>query len=72
VTGLTLSGKSVVHFYMLKKPDIAQRIFDQIDRSQVTVLGINDDIEEGYDEIKDMMGKWFEKRWPEPAVWEHR
>ena len=37
---------------------------------QVSILGLNDDIEEDYDQVKELMNKWFEFRWPRKAVWE--
>lgn len=57
---------------MLKKPDQARKVFNQLDRSTVTILGINDDIEDGYPEVRKMMGEWFESRWSEPTVWERQ
>jgi 3-O-alpha-D-mannopyranosyl-alpha-D-mannopyranose xylosylphosphotransferase len=37
---------------------------------QVALLGFNDDIETDYELTRSLMIEWFEKRWPEPAVWE--
>ncbi|WWC59711.1 uncharacterized protein I303_102273 [Kwoniella dejecticola CBS 10117] len=66
-----LSAKSVSHFHMLKSAEHAHRVFKMIqDNSQVSILGLNDDIEEDYDEVKDIMQGWFEMRWPKKAVWE--
>ena len=56
---------------MLKSPEHATRVFHMIqDNPQVSILGLNDDIEEDYDQVKDIMTRWFEFRWPRKAVWE--
>ncbi|WRT64545.1 3-O-alpha-D-mannopyranosyl-alpha-D-mannopyranose xylosylphosphotransferase [Kwoniella shivajii] len=66
-----LSAKSVSHFHMLKSAEHAHRVFKMIqDNPQVSILGLNDDIEEDYEEVKDIMQEWFELRWPKKAVWE--
>ena len=36
----------------------------------VSILGLNDDIESGYDQVVRTMNDWFESRWPEKAPWE--
>jgi 3-O-alpha-D-mannopyranosyl-alpha-D-mannopyranose xylosylphosphotransferase len=69
-TPLTVA-KSVSHFHMLKSPEHANRVFKMIqDNNEVSVLGLNDDIETGYEEVKEIMNRWFEFRWPRRAVWE--
>jgi 3-O-alpha-D-mannopyranosyl-alpha-D-mannopyranose xylosylphosphotransferase len=56
---------------MLKSPEHAHRVFGMIeDNPSVSVLGLNDDIESGYEEVKEIMNRWFELRWPRKAVWE--
>jgi len=56
---------------MLKSPDHANRVFKMIqDNAEVSVLGLNDDIEIDYEEVKGIMNRWFEFRWPKKAVWE--
>jgi len=40
------------------------------DNAEVSVLGLNDDIEIDYEEVKGIMNRWFEFRWPKKAVWE--
>jgi len=56
---------------MLKSPDHAERVFKMIeDNPEVSILGLNDDIEEGYDTVVQIMDKWFSFRWPKKAVWE--
>jgi 3-O-alpha-D-mannopyranosyl-alpha-D-mannopyranose xylosylphosphotransferase len=35
-----------------------------------SVLCLNDDIERDYDKIRQLVGDWFEKRWPEKSPWE--
>ena len=56
---------------MLKSPEHATKVFNMIQENpNVSILGLNDDIEEGYEEVKKMMNKWFEFRWPNKAVWE--
>lgn len=40
------------------------------DNPRVSILGMNDDIESDYDEVKRLMNEWFEMRWPRKAVWE--
>lgn len=37
---------------------------------KVSILGMNDDIESDYDEVRGLMNEWFEMRWPRKAVWE--
>ncbi|WWC86667.1 uncharacterized protein L201_001544 [Kwoniella dendrophila CBS 6074] len=66
-----LSAKSESHFHMLKSAEHAHRVFKMIqDNPKVSILGLNDDIEKDYDEVKDIMEEWFEMRWPRKAVWE--
>ncbi|WVR04824.1 hypothetical protein IAU60_001836 [Kwoniella sp. DSM 27419] len=66
-----LSAKSTSHFHMLKSAEHAHRVFKMIqDNPRVSILGLNDDIEEDYDEVKGIMDEWFEQRWPKKAVWE--
>ncbi|KAK8847626.1 hypothetical protein IAR55_005485 [Kwoniella newhampshirensis] len=66
-----LSAKSVSHFHMLKSAEHAHRVFKMIqDNPKVSILGLNDDIEEDYEEVKGIMEEWFELRWPRKAVWE--
>ncbi|WWD21714.1 hypothetical protein CI109_106201 [Kwoniella shandongensis] len=66
-----LSAKSTSHFHMLKSAEHAHRVFKMIqDNPAVSILGLNDDIEQDYDEVKDIMEEWFELRWPRKAVWE--
>ena len=65
------SAKSVSHFHMLKSPEHASRVFKMIqDNPDVSILGLNDDIDEGYDQVKAIMAEWFSFRWPRRAVWE--
>ncbi|RSH79984.1 Xanthine phosphoribosyltransferase 1 [Apiotrichum porosum] len=65
-------GKSVSHFHMLKDPNHALKVFnDMLDKNpKVSILGLNDDIERGYEEVRKIMNRWFESRWPEKNVWE--
>ncbi|WWC68199.1 uncharacterized protein I206_102122 [Kwoniella pini CBS 10737] len=66
-----LSAKSVSHFHMLKSEEHANRVFKMIqENSKVSILGLNDDIEENYEKVKEIMQNWFELRWPKKAVWE--
>jgi 3-O-alpha-D-mannopyranosyl-alpha-D-mannopyranose xylosylphosphotransferase len=71
---LYVSGSSLVHFHMLRNPDQARKTFDDsLDKNrQVSILGLNDDIDKGYDEVRGLMNKWFNSRWPEPNVWERQ
>ena len=56
---------------MLKTPDGARRQFNIIDADRsVSILGLNDDIEMGYDQVVGIMRDWFEGRWPDKAPWE--
>jgi len=56
---------------MLKSPDQTRNVFRAIDSNpRVSILGLNDDIEAGYDEVVDIMGGWFESRWKTKAAWE--
>jgi 3-O-alpha-D-mannopyranosyl-alpha-D-mannopyranose xylosylphosphotransferase len=55
----------------VQTPGNAGDIFNAIDRDRgITILGINDDIESGYDEVVEKMAKWFDSRWPDKALWE--
>nr|XP_018999326.1 uncharacterized protein I203_08102 [Kwoniella mangroviensis CBS 8507]OCF62787.1 hypothetical protein I203_08102 [Kwoniella mangroviensis CBS 8507] len=66
-----LSAKSESHFHMLKSAEHAHRVFKMIqDNPRVSILGLNDDIEQDYDEVKGIMLDWFTLRWPRKAVWE--
>ncbi|ORY21754.1 hypothetical protein BCR39DRAFT_553054 [Naematelia encephala] len=68
---LYLSARSTSHFHMLKSPEHADQVFGMIqDNPSVSILGLNDDIEEGYEEVVEKMNAWFELRWPRKAVWE--
>lgn len=57
---------------MLKDPNHALKVFnDMLDKNpKVSILGLNDDIERGYEEVRKIMNRWFESRWPEKNVWE--
>jgi 3-O-alpha-D-mannopyranosyl-alpha-D-mannopyranose xylosylphosphotransferase len=56
---------------MLTTPDHAVRVFNMINNHpRVSILGLNDDIVQGYDQIVAMMGAWFESKWPTKAAWE--
>ncbi|WWD07409.1 3-O-alpha-D-mannopyranosyl-alpha-D-mannopyranose xylosylphosphotransferase [Kwoniella europaea PYCC6329] len=66
-----LSAKSESHFHMLKSAEHAHRVFKMIqDNPRVSILGLNDDIEQDYAEVKGIMLDWFTLRWPRKAVWE--
>ncbi|KAL1407040.1 Xanthine phosphoribosyltransferase 1 [Vanrija albida] len=68
---LYISGKSVSHFHMLKDPAHARKVVKMIeDNPKVSIMGMNDDIIKGYDEVRATINDWFNKRWPAPAVWE--
>lgn len=57
---------------MAKSPDHIRRVVKSIDADPgISILGINDDIEEDYETTRMLMNEWFEKRWPEKAAWEH-
>lgn len=65
------SGKSDVHFHMLKNAEGVKKSLKQIDDSNsVAILGLNDDIEKDYSDIRSMVNQWFHKKWPRPAIWE--
>ena len=67
-----LSGRSHYQFHMLFNPDQAKNVFNSIDKTPgVSILGMNDDINNRYEVVRGMMGEWFEKRWPLKAYWEH-
>ncbi len=57
---------------MLKSLKHAKSVFTMVENfpQGVSILGLNDDIEEDYDQVKDIMDQWFEFRWPRKAVWE--
>lgn len=58
---------------MLKDPNNARNIFRTLDNNRhVSILGLNDDIVSGYDEIVGIMKTWFESRWPDKAPWERK
>lgn len=68
---LYLSGRSISHFHMAKSPDHVKSVFKMVDGNpSVSLLGFNDDIETEYEKTRALMGGWFQKRWPIPAVWE--
>lgn len=68
---LYLDAKSVSHFHMMKSAEHARRVFRMIQGDpKVSILGMNDDIESDYDEVRGLMNEWFEMRWPRKAVWE--
>lgn len=57
---------------MLKSLEHATRVFAMIQDfpKKVSTIGLNDDIEEDYDQVKNLMRQWFDFRWPRKAVWE--
>lgn len=64
-------AQSPSHFHMLRTAAHARDVFRQLDNSpDVSILGLNDDIDDDYDQAKEVMLEWFEKRWPNKAVWE--
>lgn len=69
-TGLT-PGKSNVVFKQLRNPEHTAETFALLDKiTRPSVLCLNDDIERNYTEVRELVGDWFEKRWPEKAGWE--
>lgn len=64
-------GRSEHHFHMLTTPEHAVRVFRMInDNPRVSILGLNDDIVQGYDKVVSLMQDWFESKWPKKAAWE--
>ena len=56
---------------MLESPAQTREILAQLDKdSETAILGLNDNIVEGYDEVASMLQTWFETRWSKPAKWE--
>jgi 3-O-alpha-D-mannopyranosyl-alpha-D-mannopyranose xylosylphosphotransferase len=56
---------------MLVDPNQTDSVFKAIDRNpRVSILGLNDNINSGYDLVADRMGEWFESRWGQKAAWE--
>jgi 3-O-alpha-D-mannopyranosyl-alpha-D-mannopyranose xylosylphosphotransferase len=67
-----VAGRSTSHFHMAKSPEHIRRVIKSIDADpNISILGINDDIEADYETTRMLMNQWFEKRWPEKAAWEH-
>ncbi|BEI87308.1 uncharacterized protein CcaverHIS019_0100260 [Cutaneotrichosporon cavernicola] len=64
-------GKSDVVFTQLRTPESAADQFASLDLDEEpSVLCLNDDIERNYNEVLELVGTWFEKRWPNKAGWE--
>ncbi|KLT40218.1 hypothetical protein CC85DRAFT_322156 [Cutaneotrichosporon oleaginosum] len=64
-------GKSDVVFSQLRNPEQSAEQLAFLDRAtRPSVLCLNDDIERNYTEVREVVGNWFEKRWPEKAGWE--
>lgn len=62
---------SDVHFQQLRTPEAAEAMLDRMSGSKsASVLCLNDDIERNYTQVREIVGDWFEKMWPEKAVWE--
>jgi hypothetical protein len=36
----------------------------------ISLIVINDDIKDTFEEADELMRRWLEKRWPIPAAWE--
>ena len=57
---------------MLQNMDGAHGALGWIDSdADASLLCINDDVEEGEDEVSTYFRNWQEKRWGKPAAWEH-
>lgn len=67
---LLTSAQLGTEFHQLKTPQNTREIFDQVDNSGSSVLCLNDDIEEDYSQVASLVSDWFEKKWPDKAVWE--
>lgn len=66
-----IAGLSNSHFHQLFNPSHTTQVLQNLDADPtVAILGLNDDIDSGYDEVKALMGTWFEKRWPTKLAWE--
>lgn len=66
-----ITGLSNSHFHQLFNPSHTAQVFESLDADRrVSILGLNDDIDSGYDEVKALMGKWLESRWPRKLPWE--
>jgi 3-O-alpha-D-mannopyranosyl-alpha-D-mannopyranose xylosylphosphotransferase len=37
---------------------------------RISILGLNDDIDEDYEETRNVMNSWFDFGWPRKPVWE--
>lgn len=64
-------GSSDAQFHMLKDPEQTRTTLSAVDdRKSVSVLGLNDDIENGEEDVKEILNEWMKRRWPQPAPWE--
>ncbi|GMK56901.1 hypothetical protein CspeluHIS016_0307410 [Cutaneotrichosporon spelunceum] len=66
---LYVSGATSAQFFELKNPAQAEESLREVE-SNAAVLGLNDNVDDGPGEVKDVLGRWFENRWPVPAAWE--
>lgn len=65
------TGTTKFHFHMATSPSHVSKAFGMVDSDpSVALLGLNDDIVIAYERTKEIMGDWFQGRWPNPAVWE--
>ena len=64
-------GDSPFYFSIIYNEDTAHQQFDQMDGNpNISLSAINDDIKEKFEEVDEVMRRWFKKRWPIPAAWE--
>jgi len=56
---------------MLRNPTQTRDVLRAINsRPGVSILGLNDDIDSGYEEVVNIIGEWFDEKWKEKAAWE--
>lgn len=65
------AGDVPAEFHMLKDASQTRTSLATIDQARLAAaLGLNDNIENDFTEIKQKLVRWFESKWPVPAPWE--
>lgn len=71
ISTLLTTGDVPAQFHMLKDAEQVREALVAVDGdTSAAALGLNDNIDREFEEIKEGLEVWFEGRWPLPAPWE--
>lgn len=57
-------GTTPSELFKMERPEAVERKLNEVDKDgELTYLCLNDDVEEGTEEINTLLSDWFQKRW---------